>query len=63
VIIRYPPPTSTIWRPWLGGLVARPELVEESARLVDIGEVQHLANALGFQWRIGREQKRFDDVS
>src|SRR2546426_8772400 len=49
--------------PLARGLVARSELVDELARLVDVAQIEHLADTLGFQGRIGREQERFDDVS
>ena len=44
-------------------LIARAELVDQPARLADVAQIEHLADALGFQRRIGREQQRFDDVS
>ena len=46
-----------------GCLVARAQLLDQPARLVDVGQIEHLADALGFQRRIGREEKCFDDVS
>ena len=47
----------------LGDVREARELVDELARLVDVAQIEHLADTLGFQGRIGREQERFDDVS
>src|SRR5258706_278064 len=44
-------------------LIASAELVDQAARLTDVAQIEHLADTLGFQRRIGREQQRFDDVS